>query len=103
MMRETTWSSIGKSVQGCKNMEQVLRKSGLDYTVEKRNIYFDGGNNIACMNTKEIPNRFVTVRTSDMYPYDVVSDKYEVIQNRDAFDFVNYMGEDLQFEKAGET
>lgn len=34
--------------------------------------------------------------------YDVVSDKFEVIQNRDAFDFVNYMG-DIQFEKAGET
>jgi len=33
----------------------------------------------------------------------VVSDKFEIIQNRDAFDFVNYMGADLTFEKAGET
>ena len=35
--------------------------------------------------------------------YDVVSDKFQIVQNRDAFDFVNYMGDDLTFEKAGET
>jgi phage/plasmid-like protein (TIGR03299 family) len=33
----------------------------------------------------------------------VVSGKFEIIQNQDAFDFVNYMGDGLQFEKAGET
>lgn len=98
--RTTTWHAIGKDVQECKDMEQVLKKSGLDYTVEKKPIF---------MNQKhddffaKIPNRFVTVRNTDEHPYDVVSDKFEVIQNREAFDFVNYMGEDLQFEKAGET
>lgn len=35
--------------------------------------------------------------------YDIVSDKFEIVQNQEAFDFVNYMGEDLQFLKAGET
>ena len=35
--------------------------------------------------------------------YDVVSDKFQLVQNRDAFAFVDYMGEDLTFEKAGET
>ena len=93
--RTTTWHKVGKSVEECKNMEQVLEKSGLDYIVEKRPVYFDAGHGI--------PNRFVTVRTSDNHPYDVVSDKFEVIQNRDAFDFVNYMGDELEFEKAGET
>lgn len=100
--RTTTWHAIGKDVQECKNMEQVLQASGLDYTVEKRPIftYSDAEDNGKRM---LIPNRFVTTRREDGHTYDVVSDKFEIIQNRDAFDFVNYMGEDLQFEKAGET
>lgn len=99
MIRTATWASIGKSVEECKDMESVLKASGLDYTVEKMPVYghFTEGA------FSQIPNRFVTVRTSDNHPYDVVSDKFEIIQNRDAFDFVNYMGEDLTFEKAGET
>lgn len=100
--RTTTWHAIGKDVQECKDMEQVLEASGLDYEVEKRPVFTypdieDDGTRM------EIPNRFVTVRRQDGHTYDVVSDKFEIIQNRDAFDFVNYMGEDLQFEKAGET
>lgn len=99
--RTTTWSAIGKSVEECKNMEQVLKASGLDYTVEKRRVFYDFDNSGYA--TANIPNRFVTVRSSDGHAYDVVSDKFEIIQNADAFDFVNYMGEDLQFLKAGET
>ena len=76
-------------------MEQVLEASGLNYEVEKRPVFMEGG--------IQIPNRFVTVRKSDGHPYDVVSDKFEIVQNAEAFDFVNYMGSDLQFEKAGET
>jgi phage/plasmid-like protein (TIGR03299 family) len=95
--RTTTWHAIGKSVEECKNMEQVLKASGLDYIVTKEPVYnFDG------VNFAQIPNRFITTR-SDGHTYDVVSDKYEVIQNRDAFDFVNYMGEEFKFEKAAET
>lgn len=95
--RTTTWHAIGKDVQECKDMEQVLKASGLDYTVTKEPIFnFDG------VDYGRIPNRFVTTR-SDGHTYDVVSDKFEIIQNREAFDFVNYMGEDLSFEKAGET
>jgi len=100
--RTTTWHAIGKSVEECTNIEQVLRASGLDYTVEKRPIFMNSGRGFNTA-TVQIPNRFVTVRTSDNHPYDVVSDKYEVIQNRDAFDFVNFMGEQVSFEKAGET
>ena len=96
--RTTTWHAIGKSVEECKNVEQVLKASKLDYTVTKEPTYkFDG------VNFQHISNRFVTTRSTDGHTYDIVSDKYEIVQNRDAFDFVNYMGDDFQFEKAGET
>ncbi len=92
--RTTTWHAIGKDVQECKSMEHVLRASGLDYKVTKYPIFAHTG--------EVIPNRFITTR-SDGHMYDVVSDKFQIVQNRDAFDFVNYMGDDLTFEKAGET
>lgn len=101
--RTTTWHAIGKSVEECKSMEHVLRASGLDYEVTKEPIFMEDPTDPTGEARITIPNRFVTVRSSDYHPYDVVSDKFEVVQNRDAFDFVNYMGEDLRFEKAGET
>ena len=93
-MRTATWERIGTDVQQCNNMEAVLMASGLDYKVEKQPIYLDNG--------IVVPNRFATVN-SDGKIYDVVSDKFEVVQNLDAFDFVNYMSDEIKFEKAGET
>ena len=96
--RTTTWHAIGKDVQECRNMEQVLKKSGLDYKVTKEPIF-----NMAGSAFNKIPGRFITTRDNDGHTYDVVSDKFEIVQNRDAFDFVNYMGDEFSFEKAGET
>ena len=87
-------------------MKQVLEASGLDYTVEKRPVFLqvpEFGTDPVVNSYQTIPNRFVTTRTNDNHTYDVVSDKFEVIQNWEAFDFVNFMGDELTFEKAGET
>lgn len=97
--RTTTWHAIGKDVQECKSMEQVLRASGLDYEVTKKPVFtsvVDGGTLV------EVPNRFMTVNSNGKI-YDVVSDKFQLVQNREAFEFVDYMGDELSFEKAGET
>jgi phage/plasmid-like protein (TIGR03299 family) len=97
--RTTTWHAIGKDVQECRNMEQVLRSSGLDYEVAKKPVFtsmIDGGTLV------EVPNRFMTVNSNGKI-YDVVSDKFQLVQNREAFEFVDYMGDELSFEKAGET
>lgn len=97
--RTTTWHSIGKDVQECRNMEQVLRSSGLDYEVAKKPVFtsmIDGGTLV------EVPNRFMTVNSNGKI-YDVVSDRFQLVQNREAFEFVDYMGDELSFEKAGET
>lgn len=93
--RATSWSNIGKDVSQCRDLGHVLTDSGLDYEVTKYPIFAHTG--------EVIPNRFITTRNNDGHMYDVVSDKFQIVQNRDAFDFVNYMGDDLTFEKAGET
>lgn len=99
--RTTTWAGIGQSVSKAKTMEEALRASGLDYTVIKEPVFtFKGG---LTPGYRPVTNRFVTLRQEDGHVYDVVSDKFTVIQNREAFDFVNFMGDELTFEKAGET
>lgn len=99
--RATSWSNIGKDVTCCRDLNHVLTASGLDYEVTKKPVFAQVGGDKPTF--KPIPNRFVTTRSNDGHMYDVVSDKFQIVQNRDAFDFVNYMGEDLTFEKAGET
>ena len=99
--RSTSWSNIGKDVSRCRDLNHVLTASGLDYEVTKKPVFAQTGGDKTTF--KSIPNRFVTTRSNDGHMYDVVSDKFQIVQNRDAFDFVNYMGEDLTFEKAGET
>ena len=102
--RTTTWHAIGKSVEECRDLEGVLAASGLDYEVVKEPVFAQPDvNGHPSSQLVTIPNRFVTMRENDNHMYDIVSDKFEIVQNREAFDFVNYMGEDLQFEKAGET
>lgn len=100
--RVPTWSRVGEDVSQSKTMEQVLAASGLDYTVTKVPVFADIG--VKDMELQPMANRFATMRSSDGHLYDVVSDKFEIIQNKDAFSFVDYMGEGgLVFEKAGET
>ena len=100
MQRTASWNSVGKSVKECTDLDCVLQTAGLDYTVTKKPVYIPDEYGV---NLIPLPNRFVTVREEDGHPYDVVSDKFGVVQNRDAFDFVSYMGDELRFVKAGET
>lgn len=101
-LRVATWDSVGYNVENAKDLEQVLTASGLDYDVVKKPVFTrdSAGHDLL------LPNRFVTTRPEEdgtLHTYDVVSDKFEVVQNRDAFDFVNFMGSDVKFVKAGET
>ena len=100
--RVASWGRIGSDVSHCNNMEQVLRSSGLDYEVEKVPVALWTGEDVPTPMQSVIANRFATVNSNGKV-YDVVSDKFEVVQNRDAFDFVNYMGATVEFVKAGET
>lgn len=97
-MRTSTFENIGTTVN-TSDVYTALRDAGLDYTVSKRQTSFMGtdGNQII------IPNVFSTVRDSDEHFYATVSDKYQIIQNQDAFDFVNYVSEDMILKRAGET
>ncbi len=95
-MRTTTWNSIGTGVKST-NITDVLKKSGLDYRVVTQPVITKiGGKDIV------IPNRVATVKEGTEEVLGIVSDRYHVCQNEEAFDFVNNV-EGVEFVKAGET
>lgn len=93
--RQATWTSIGTDVDMSTTVDEVLEKAKLNYEVEKRNIYLDNG--------IIIPGKQATVNTTTGKVYGVVSDKYQICNNRDAFQFIANIDDKLSFVKAGET
>jgi phage/plasmid-like protein (TIGR03299 family) len=93
MSRTATWSQVGTDVSAATNLDDVIEKAGLNYTVEKKKIQVCGG--------KVIPDKFATVR-DDGHIYGIVGKDYNLCQNRPAFDFINFV-DGINFVKAGET
>lgn len=92
-MRESSWSNIGTDVSYCNTMEDVLAASGLDYDVRKTEL----------MTVDGLPVRGqVALRNNDQV-LGIVSDKFGIVQNREAFEFVDYMGDNIVYERAGQT
>lgn len=95
-MRTTTWTNLGTTTTAT-NINDVLKESNLDYTVIKTPLTTKVGD-------KEIlvPGKVATVKEETGEIIGVVSNKYQVCQNEEAFDFVNNV-EGVTFVKAGET
>ncbi|MBO7692989.1 MAG: DUF945 domain-containing protein [Acholeplasmatales bacterium] len=99
------WShGIGVDVSDCTTSKEVMEKAGLNFTVEKCELYakmpfnLNGSNIIDTRNGefaqsgniyRPCPNGYATYRTDENIPLGVVKDKYEVVQNVDAFNFFN--------------
>lgn len=97
------WSSgIGVDVKDCTTAREVMEKAGLNFSVEKCDLYAQmpfslyGNNEINeeggdfAHNAKiyrNCPNGYATYRTDKNIPLGVVKSKYEVVQNIDAFNF----------------
>jgi phage/plasmid-like protein (TIGR03299 family) len=73
------WHNLGQVLQNPATSEQAIREAGLDFTVEKKPLFLEDGTGV--------PNRFATVRTDLNRPLGVVTSRYEVLQNTDAFRF----------------
>lgn len=96
MTRTSTWANIGTSMRET-NIDNVLVKAELDYSVIANPLYTELGNQKI-----EVKSNRVIMKDNGSV-CGVVSDKYVPMQNKDAFDFVRYIDEDITFVKAGET
>jgi len=100
-MRTSTFANIGTDISSCNSSEEVLNKAGLNYNVIKKSIKYQGDDGTFY----DYPDKVLTVNESTGNVFGVVSSKYEICQNRDAFNFIDYIGNDnegFEYVKAGE-
>lgn len=87
------WHGLGTPVEEAPDSETALIKAGLAWAVEQRPVYVDG---------EPIPGIFANVRTSDGAVLGIVSCRYRVVQNREAFAWTDaLLGEGVRYETAG--
>lgn len=76
------------------SVDEALHISGMDWSVSSKFLYDENGN--------EYPNFRANVNDSTGDLLGIVSDKYSIVQNKEAFDFVNDLtSEGFKFDKAG--
>ena len=93
-VREVPWHGLGTIVQDAPTSAEAIKLAELDWEVESRPVYTDEG--------LLIPNHKANVRSTDKKVLGMVSDRYQIVQNKDAFDFTdNLIGEGCQYETAG--
>ena len=93
-VRETTWHGLGTKVQEAQRLEDALIMSGLDWKVVQESIYTP--------QDELIEGYKANVRDVDRKVLGVVTDRYKVIQNEEAFAFTDeLLGEGVRYENAG--
>ena len=93
-VRETPWHGLGTKVLEAPASKEALILAGLNWRVLQEPIY---------TGTEELINGYkANVRDSDRKVLGVVTDRYKVIQNDEAFAFTDgLLGEGVKYETAG--
>ena len=92
--REKPWHGLGTMVAEAPNSKDALRLAGLNWKVLQEPVYTE--------NKELIQGYKANVRDTDRKVLGVVTDRYKVIQNEEAFDFTDtLLGEGVRYETAG--
>ncbi|MDY3918199.1 MAG: DUF932 domain-containing protein [Candidatus Limivivens sp.] len=92
-VRETPWHGLGTRVVTAPSSKEALELAGLDWKVHQQPIYTEA---------EEIPGYKANVRSTDGKVLGVVTDRYRIIQNDEAFSFTDaLLGEGVRYETAG--
>lgn len=93
-VREVPWHGLGTKVLEAPSSKEALRIAGLDWKVIQQPVY--------APDNELIHGYKVNIRDSDNRHLGIVSDKYKVIQNEEAFAFTDaLLGEGVTYETAG--
>ena len=93
-IREKPWHGLGIEVQEAPTSADALICAGLDWEVFQKHVYTEDGSFITGYK--------VNVRSTENAMLGIVSDRYKVVQNKDAFRFTDdLLGEGVTYETAG--
>lgn len=92
-VRERPWHGLGVGVEEAPDSEKALVLAGLDWAVEQRPVLVDG---------REVEDYRANVRVTDGKVLGIVGRRYRVVQNREAFSWVDeLLGQGVRYETAG--
>ena len=92
--KETPWHGLGVRVEEAQSSKEAIKLAGLNWTVNSQPLYLSNGD--------EIPGFKANVRETDNSILGVVTDRYKIVQNAEAFDFTDaLLGEGVRYETAG--
>lgn len=92
--RERPWHGLGTMVEEAPDSREALIAAGLDWDVVQKPVFTQDGVNV--------PGYFANVRQQDGSILGVVTSRYKVVQNRDAFGFTDaLLGDGVRYETAG--
>lgn len=93
-VREKPWHGLGTMVEQAPSSADALRLAALDWTVIQKQLQVCGG--------AKIENYRANIRETDGKVLGVVTDRYRIVQNVDAFTFTDSLiGGDVRYETAG--
>lgn len=93
-VRELPWHGLGTKVDEAPTSKDAIIYAGLDWNVDQRPIFDAFG--------KEIPKYKANTRDKDNKVLGIVTDKYQIVQNADAFEFTDsLLDEGITYETAG--
>ncbi len=93
-VREKPWHGLGTIVREAPTSAEAIRLAGLDWTVVQEPIYTNFN--------KVVEGYRANVRSTDRKVLGVVSDRYKVVQNVEAFSFTDeLLGSGVRYETAG--
>ncbi len=96
-VREVPWHGLGTRVEDAPNSSEALKLAGLDWSVEQEPIYTIGEEYI-----EYIKGYKANIRSTDRKVLGVVGNRYQVVQNEEAFAFTDeFLGRGVRSETAG--
>lgn len=93
-VREVPWHGLGTNVGEALSSNEALTAAGLDWNVMQKELQ--------TIDNILIPNARANVRETDNKVLGIVSDRYKILQNLEAFNFTDeLLGGDILYETAG--
>ena len=93
-VREKPWHGLGKVISDAPNSVEAIRLAGLDWNVYQQNLITDNGLTVSGYKAN--------IRDSDNSVLGIVSDRYKIVQNQEAFQFTDeLLGQGVRYETAG--
>ncbi len=92
--REKPWHGLGTMVENAPDSREALIVAGLDWNVVQKPVFTQDG--------VKVKGYYANVRDYDGSVLGIVTSRYKVVQNREAFAFTDgLLGEGVRYETAG--